>query len=57
MNLTAALDYSNEILEANANHPAGSVDLTAALPGERTEIQAKSGVPVKTLTISYWHCC
>lgn len=56
MNTSPAMGFISEILDANADHPSGSVDLVSDLPGERTEVQAKSG-SVRTLTISYWHCC
>ncbi|CAL9385845.1 MULTISPECIES: hypothetical protein [Streptomyces] len=56
MNTNPALGLISEIFDSNAEHPSGSVDLTADLSGERTDVQAKTGA-VKTLTISYWHCC
>ncbi|MGW3204251.1 hypothetical protein [Streptomyces sp. NPDC001135] len=45
-----------ETTEIFAVHPAGSVDLTAELPGERVGTQARSG-SVTTLSAIYWVCC
>ncbi|EME97393.1 mersacidin/lichenicidin family type 2 lantibiotic [Streptomyces mobaraensis NBRC 13819 = DSM 40847] len=47
-----------ETLAAAPAHPAGSIDLTEELPGERGGVQAMSGtIAIKTMSAPFWTCC